>query len=596
MWTLSYGPAKKPLADWGISGLQRRRSSQAVDQVSFLVALPFDAEAPFPADAEIAIQRDDVGWFVGRVVGMRREATGSAEAIRYEIAGPWWYLDRAVYQQIWRWYDGSPYTKSHAILNQTDQGHPLGTRGQIAEVLQLVSDRAQSAYGSTPFQWDPATFPDINIPSDEVRDLTCAEVVRKQLRWLPDAVTWFDYSTTPPTFRCARRSALDTVDVTQADNLASVSATPRYDLQVPVVCLKFERVDSVNGQSVLNLNKQIAPAGATGDEFGALVATIDLLGFSATSASATLKTFDLPLTPSQNPAQPVSTADKIAWRDWIKTKQAHLTDPRVEILDVVSVRRESRKDSGLWAPRELVAGQIPPWLNFPSWEETAHVRLKLAIRDTNGAIMETGETTFSVNFVGTLGTTGTWSTTTSAQAGEVEPAGLASALYQALSVLEWDGELRLVGQEINGRIGVGHRLNLVGFRPEWATMAATVQEVAESIDTGETSIRFGPPQHLGPRDLVELLRVGRFRYNYTAPSMRSTGSAPTGSLALGSVTPKENGEGGVRTTERLVVQQGGGRVILDGSDCVGLELKVREVEVCLNGTKKRMLLIASNPY
>ncbi|MBL9135203.1 MAG: hypothetical protein JNK85_05015, partial [Verrucomicrobiales bacterium] len=104
------------------------------------------------------------------------------------------------------------------------------------------------------------------------------------------------------------------------------------------------------------------------------------------------------------------------------------------------------------------------------------------------------------------------------------------------------------------------------------------------------------PQHLGPRDLVELLRVGRFRYNYTAPSVRSTGAAPSGAMALGSYTPKENGEGGVRGLERLVVALNSGRVVLDGADCAGTELKVREVGICLNGQKRRMLVICSDPY
>jgi hypothetical protein len=33
------------------------------------------------------------------------------------------------------------------------------------------------------------------------------------LRWSPDAVTWFDYGTSPPTFHCRRRGELATVNV-----------------------------------------------------------------------------------------------------------------------------------------------------------------------------------------------------------------------------------------------------------------------------------------------------------------------------------------------------------------------------------------------
>lgn len=595
MWTLTANNVTRPLEAWKITGLVRRRSSQAVDQVTFLVATGFDVEEPFAADSEITIQKDGVGWFVGRVVGLRRDASGSAESIRYDVAGPWWYLDRAVYQQIWRWYDGSPYTKSHAILNQTDQGHPLGTRGQIIEVLQLVSDRATSAFGSAPFQWDGGAIPDINIPSDEVRDLTCAEVVRKQLRWMPDAVTWFDYSTSPPTFRCARRAELDTIEISEADSISGITATPRYDLRVPVVCLKFERVDSLNGQGVLSLHKQIAPAGATGDEFGALVATIDLLGFSSSSASATVQSEELPETPAAV-GEGVTTKDKDAWIKWIKAKQSWLNDPAVRIVDVVSVRRETKHPDAHLAKLELLQGQIPPWINGQSWDETASVRLKLMTLGTNGIVAEKGETTLAVNFIGTTVKSGSYSTTTSSQAGEVEPAGLAQALYEALSVLEWEGELRTVQREIRGRLSVGNRCNVLGFRSEWSDMGAVIQEVIESIDTGETVARFGPPQHLGPRDLVELLRVGRFRYNYTAPSARSSGSAASSNLSSGGTLPRQNGDGGANVLQRLVVQVGGGKVILDGEHCLGQELSVKEVAVCLNGVQKRMFLIASDPF
>lgn len=596
MWTLEINGVTRGLAAWGITNLQRRRSSQAADVVTFSLSTQHDAVVPFSADEEITIRRQKEIWFGGRVTAIRPAASGSDESIQVEVSGPWWYLDRCVYEQVWRWYDGSPYVKGHAILNQTDQGHPLGTRGQIIDALTVVRDRAQARFGAAPFQWEGGTIPDIQIPSDEVRDITCAEVLRKQLRWIPDAVTWFDYSVSPPMLRIARRAALNTVSLGPKDAVSQQSLVPRYDLKVPSVCLKFERTDTVDGQGVLSLTKQISPPGATGEEFGAFVATIDLIGFSTTSASATVVTADFPATPVQSAPTAVSAPDKLKWRDWLKRKQAWLNDPAVEIVDVVSVGRKSQKDPELWAPRELVSGTIPPWLAYPAWDETVSVRLKLRTKLPGGEISDQYERTFSVNTTGTSVRTGTYSTLTSSAAGEVPPAGLADALYAALGVLEWQGGITLVERELSGKVAVGDRLNLLGLRPEWETMNATVQEVDENVGTGETTVRFGPPQHLGPRDLVELLRVGRFRYTSSAGAARATGSAPSGSLAMGGPAPIQNGEGGATTRELFVIKSGGGSIVLDSAICLGKTLNVQEVEVCLNGNKMRQLFICSPPY
>lgn len=595
MWTLATTKEQRTLAAWGITGLQRRRSSQAADVVTFALEAPYDAEIPFAADDEILVLKGTEIWFAGRVTSIRPSATGRDESIQIEVSGPWWYLERSVYEQVWRWYDGSPYVKGHAILNQTDQGHPLGTRGQIIDALTVVRDRAQARYGAAPFQWQGGTIPDIQIPSDEVRDITCAEVIRKQLRWLPDAVTWFDYSVKPPMLRIARRDDLQTVALGSTDAFSQHALVPRHDLKVPSVCIKFERVDSLNGQGVLSLSKQIAPSGATGEEFGALVATVDLIGFSSTSASATIVSEEFPKTPNGSVGGAATTADKALWKLWIKRKQAWLNDSAVEITDVVSVLRESRHESGTLGRRELISGSIPPWLNAQAWDETVSVRLKLQTRSGN-EVSDQYERTFSVNVTACSIGSGTYSTNTSSAAGEVEPLGLAASLFSALGILEWQGAVTLVEREISGRVGIGNRLNLIGRRSEWETMNATVQEVDENIGTGETSIRFGPPQHLGPRDLVELLRVGRFRYTSNAQSSRSSGAAPSGSLSIGGPAPKENGEGGATTRERFVVQVGAGKVVLDGAHCLGQELKVREVAICLNGVEKRMFVICSEAF
>ncbi|MEM8826495.1 MAG: hypothetical protein AAGD40_06170, partial [Pseudomonadota bacterium] len=73
-------------------------------------------------------------------------------------------------------------------------------------------------------------------------------VIRKMLRWTPDAVAYFDYASSPPTLHIRRRASLtaQAVDLA-AGAVESVRLAPRHDLRRSVVVLKYERTDTVDG-------------------------------------------------------------------------------------------------------------------------------------------------------------------------------------------------------------------------------------------------------------------------------------------------------------------------------------------------------------
>jgi hypothetical protein len=591
-WTLTVGGDQRTLAAWGISGLTRRRSSQAADVVGFDVTVPVDAAAPFAHDDVVSISRDGVGWFTGRITGLTRSATGRSEVIAYRVSGPWWYLDQLVYQQVWTVFGtGLQVKKSHALINTWADGTSMGVRAQINEALEWARSRAEAAYGASPFQWISDGFPEAQIPADEVRDITVAEVVRKQLRWIPDAVTWFDYATTPPTLHVARRTELPTRTVSvPGSDVSDLVVTPRQDLRVPSVVLKYERVDTVDGASVPVLATDIAPGGATGEEFGALCATIDLQGFSASYATAYVGTA----------AWPTTTA---GWWTWLKSREPVLRRAEFVLDQVIEVGRTRGDDGpGSLMPRELIEGQVPEWMGAVTSPETVRVKAKIKVYASTapGAeLLETVTKEFAVNVVGTDATTGTYRQLTSASSGEAAPIGLAQVLYDALGVLEHEGSITITAEDLPApadEITIGTRLSITGLRPEWADMAALVQDVVESIDDGTVSIRFGPPQHLGSRDLVELLRVNRFRFVYTASSARAGTSSGSGGIGLGRGLPKENSGSGSGQRERLLLRAGAGAIELDASMAGNMVVTLKEVSICINGEEKRMLLLASEPY
>lgn len=538
-WTLEYNGLEKTLADWKLGGMTRTLLSQAPDLVALEArGQDFDAEVLFPHGATVTIKRDGRPWFLGRVIQTPREASPRSECIGYRLAGPWFWLDNLVFQQSWNFADACGQTQagqsSHLFLGQTADGQPMTTAQQITEILHwAIACGAPIQMGSG--------FPSSQVPMREVRELTCGEAIRQMLRWHPDAVTWFDYSTTPPTFHCGRRSELKSFSLAVgARPVNSFQIAPRHDLQVPAVVLKFEQTNRVDGVHYTALATQKAPPEATGQELGALVATVDLMGWSATYARATLTT-------------QVIDAASLSW--W-KSKLPWLNDGRIASIEIGEASRLTHY------PRELVDGQVASWMPVHAERDCLRAKLTIRYRDALGHDHEADEPV-SVKLMATdapLGGT-EYTSLRSFQSGEEEPPGLARGLFEALSFLPYEGRITLKEKEVNtvlsnwpieGSGGVGLVLNLTGSRPEWADMRALIQQVVEDIDAGETTFSFGPAGHLGASDLVELLRMTRLRYNYTAPSARvDPHSAARGEIELGRQTPNESANSGATAYQRL---------------------------------------------
>src|SRR5712692_2033996 len=370
-WTLLYGGAEKSFADWGLSQLTRSLVSQDADKASFVAdGAALDSAQQFDYGATVVIKKNGIVWFVGRVITIPRQGSGRAESLRYELAGPWYYLQQIIYQQTWISYlnnqkQASQFT-SHLLLNVNPaNGQIITTGAQILAALNYAI--AQGA----PFQIGAVTsalYPAL----DEVRDMTCAEVIRKQLRWHPNAVTWWDYTAvdvkgaSSPKFNCNVLQLLPAVSVqlpTDATNAAGfvpsvseVSITPRFDLQRPSVAIKYEKKTSINNIDFLSVITDIWPVGKTGQEINALTATIDLQGAKITTVKASLR------------VDPIVETDV----NWWKRKFPELADSSLGAsLVLISTARSLRNPDGSTTPlpvggglaNEVIEGQVCPWMN-----------------------------------------------------------------------------------------------------------------------------------------------------------------------------------------------------------------------------------------
>ncbi len=97
-------------------------------------------------------------------------------------------------------------------------------------------------------------------------------------------------------------------------------------------------------------------------------------------------------------------------------------------------------------------------------------------------------------------------------AGEEVPTGLASAYFAALNYTPWSGAVVLKEADCSRKVQLGERLNLIGFGDAaWETMGAVVQATTEQLDTGETTLELGLPEHLAPQDFVTFMSFWRNR-------------------------------------------------------------------------------------
>lgn len=569
VWTAEYQGTTKTLAEWGLGQARRRQQSQEMDTFEFgAPSLPVDEDPVFAPGSSVTIRRDGVTEFVGTVRRIPLFATGRIEGQSYQLANAWADLDELVYQQEW-FLQVDPENpqeslvgglQSRVVLFQGVNGSKISLGGQIADVVAYAASCGVAIQLAAGVETSLPVTP----PFEEALDMTCGEAIRKALRWAPDAVTWFDYTTSPPTLHVGRRQALPAVEVPlQGPPLAALSMNPRYDLLAPGVVIKFERVHTVDGASWREVIRDVVPAGANERVPGTLVATIDLEGSSVTHSSATIVV--RPFLPATTP--------------WWRDRDPTLRDPNVTVTRLDSqyvLTGEDGVEMGPARPEggtawqqwtgELVKGQIAPWMlgaGKVAVSAQVHTECDYAYARQSPEVVPTYKAMhhqpLSARVTLTNLTSGTYKTVESSSAAEEVPVGIAQQLWEAVGTLHYEGSMSLVSEEPSGPT-VGQRLHITGGRPEWATAGALIQAVEDDIETGTRTVTFGPPTHLGPADLIELLRFNRNRRPAVGYGARITGQASGGGdTPLGEVTANhDSGMGHSGVPSVLSVAEAGG--------------------------------------
>ncbi len=264
IWTITAGGITQPADAWKVEGLTRSSESLRAGELKFrMPSARIDTAAVFPEGSLLTLKRNGVGWFSGQVTQVPRRGNPRGEELNYIVHDPWYDIERTPFQQQWvtTTINGGAVqtlttTQSRVTLGQSLDGVQMNLGQILNEVLIYMLYATQGlAFPTTVVDSLLPAAPAVNagtgatfqistimpavaattVPYFEVTDLKCGEIIRKLLRYVPDVVQWFDFTTSPPTLNFNHRSGLapKTISVVSGAPTSGFAPVARYDLQVP---------------------------------------------------------------------------------------------------------------------------------------------------------------------------------------------------------------------------------------------------------------------------------------------------------------------------------------------------------------------------
>lgn len=465
--------------------------------------------------------------------------------------GPWGRMNRLVFRQ--RWGAGAAqFSSSRVILNQMATGLPQNMAAQLSEIISFAAAKCGFAAGE--IQADTLV-----LPADEARDITCADAIRRMLRFHPKRIVRFDYSGSAPELEIVEPSGSD------ASYVASIPKTQReyvYNAH-PVSCVDItvDATDILFSDGSSAIQHQTWPEDADTTDLDCLHVTIPL---APGSASTTWESFD-----SVTEDMPASMNDAIWW----KSKHPRLANVPNSAFGVYDGDRSPAN-----YPRiaKSTKGEIEAaGLHC----EVSRCSCKCRIRTADD---EEEDIVLTMDFLTTDATTRkyTWQTGSSWAAGETLPDGLARAIYEQRS-----------GSLLNERMTV----RLGSAFPRLGDRADGLYLQSFDVDLVDLTARleFGQPEHLSVEDLRSLLNGFRQRgYAENAVLRSSAGGgedeedddAPGGIPPIASsewspgrkskttIAASDSGSGGnsvvidtTGTSAKVNIGGSGGHIVLDSS-------------------------------
>lgn len=573
-----------------LSNVTIQQVNMGVDRLTFRAAgRGIDADLVLSPGSAVVVYKDDAVVFRGNVSRIPIIGSGKDESQSYEIVGPWDLLERLVFQQEW-----AIGLQSKCILGQVIKTKPNESGTLTATVIptdcgtvirEVINYAASCGV--------PIACGDINggptVPWEEIVDYSCAEVIRRMARWVPEAIGWVNYGQNGNTFNFRLPDALvvTTLAIPPLNQVSPIRATirdinlsPVENRSVPAVVLKYHQTSTVNGVSKRVLIEDKAPATATGREIGAIVQTIELSGVTSSSQQLTQRQG------IYSALMPDIAADvRLGWLiDKCKQFQDPMNpgalSPSISEFKIEKWNRTSK------LPRELLEGSLQDWMRiripstsggtivnpdaiygFHDEQCTVMATVSYKVLDTTNpsevtkkVLRVVTDEMISVSVTATDCPPGYYYRYSKQgpgeNTGESPIMGLAEEILKAMNDSHYQGVVTLAEDEVAAATYMGFRILVSGGRPEWMTMMAQVQSCTRAIDSGYTTLQLGPPGHLSPGDVISLRMANRTRKSPSSSQLRTSTDPSIGGLGtieIGSSVPRDKvsvfpGSYGVRKT------------------------------------------------
>lgn len=539
-------------ASLSVENVVRMRSGDGLDTLTFDIAngTALTDGLTFAYKSYVRLRRTVDGGspellFFGRVTTVPRHAAGSdIDRQAYTVSGPGEQLAATIYRQDWVEQTGV-VTKPRVILFQSSAGARCTTGAQIFDAVYW-------GYSCGVKIAEPSAeniLTGVALPYDERINIKCLDAVIECLRWHPHAVVWWDYSQRLPVFHCALRASLSSASVAMSDLPSDIAVDERRDLQIPAVCICYEKSVQVDESSWKNTVFDVAPTveGETPSELAERLnrpdvvwACYDLEGYSQSNVEQKIVVEAFP-------------SDYLS-KSWWKARESWLQEYSDSNITLSDGGRAG--DSEL--TNILIEGQPQPWMNKSVENERVFVTAEITkVEDEQVVVVERRLITRVVQATNCLSKT--YKTTQAVNSGESVPEGVAAAFYAEWSGLHCEGSFVIDRAECPCSYSIGQKLNITGGRSEWASMAAMICRVTERFDDGSTTVEFGPIRTIDVDTLVSLFRATRnrqfsFSRIFRGGAPESEGESGSGSPGL-AVNPSFSG---LSTTMRMCLMASNG--------------------------------------
>ena len=477
----------------------------------------YDAAAIFAFGAAVTLKRDADTVFQGRVDSLPVAADGDGEGHGLTLVDAWADLEKTIYQEEWAYGTGTILLPRAVLgLGYNDislSWERITVGAQIRAILEFAGSCGTSiTIGSIP---DGETM----IPS-EVANQSCAELIQQCLKLHPDWVPALDHSTTPPTFSVLACGTTATASflVDGTGETAGFEVVHRTDMLPDAVRIIYEFAISIGDEVYRDVITDKWPAGGPDSGPRVITATVPLAGLQMQIQKSRIQTRSLPTTNDEARAYlalkfpAIAAVDQdhfrvIAWTSTLvpdsETKPPEIDPLRAPILVPADA-------SAL--PNELVEGQLEDWMR----RKSGKVRLDFKVRKLDTSTLAEREALDTLPdcfyITATNAVTKLYKGITQWVAPEDVPSGIAQATYEAIvAAMTYEGSVTIESADVGATAYHGKAINLTGGPAGWATMRAPVHSVDFDVESGRTTISFGPHPLLAPTDFLELQRILRYR-------------------------------------------------------------------------------------